>query len=138
MSTEYMLEINPCPHCGRSDSSIQIGISAAGWYFSLNQYPKESGLPTNLQEWVDAFNKGKIIDEYGKQITPEEMIDIITNRSHEHKVDDLFLKRNQCKHGINNLVYPSNEIAPEDDKTYCLCKCGYTKHPMFLTKDAYL
>jgi len=127
MTTEYIIEFNACPHCDRSGSSIQIAISAGGWYFSLNQYPKESGFPTNLQEWIVAFSKGKIVDEYGKQITPEEMIDIITNRNHDHKVDDLFLKQNQCKHGINNLVYPSNEIAPEDDKTYSLYNIGFVK-----------
>lgn len=75
---------------------IHIGKSSAGWRFGLCVYPTENpkykGQEWNeqylekpiesLADWVKLFNtKGNVIvDEYGDEVTVENMVDKITHR----------------------------------------------------------
>lgn len=58
---------------------VHIGKSSAGWYFSLCIYP---GDINGIDDWKKLFNDpdNKIVDEYGENIDPKEMIRIITKR----------------------------------------------------------
>lgn len=78
MGTNYYVEEKePCSCCGRSYEKRHIGKSSAGWVFALRIYPDE-----NINTWDDwqVLLNNKIKDEYGKPISKEEMIDIVTKR----------------------------------------------------------
>ena len=85
MGTNYYLrreEGEPCPHCGRSDKhdDLHIGKSSSGWCFSLNTHPDE-GI-NSLDDWRKQFAApgARIIDEYGRHVTTDEMLSTITER----------------------------------------------------------
>ena len=76
---------------------LHIGKSSAGWRFGLCIYPKENPRFVDdeyyhepyldesidsLDDWIKLFGdpKNKIYDEYDKEISKEEMIDIIAHR----------------------------------------------------------
>lgn len=63
------------------EHSYHIGKSSAGWCFSLHVYP-EHGINT-LADWKLKFALPNYVikDEYGKKISAQEMISIITVRS---------------------------------------------------------
>ncbi len=92
MGTNYYLHRDCCPHCGRGDDRLHIGRSSAGWCFALH-VDHEEGI-NSLDDWkaIWSLPNAKIIDEYGRQHTPEEMLATITERSHprglsRHRVD---------------------------------------------------
>jgi len=91
MGTNYYVEtLPPCECCGRAYENKHIGKSSAGWCFSLHVYPDE-GINT-LEDWQKYF-EGKVIkDEYGRIISQNELMEIITGRSHprglyRHEID---------------------------------------------------
>ena len=77
----YLEEKSPCECCGREYPSLHIGKSSAGWVFSLHVIPGEI---ESLDHWKERWSKEgvRIINEYGNAITPDEMLLVITNRSH--------------------------------------------------------
>ena len=77
MGTNYYLRKNICKCCDRYDE-LHIGKSSAGWNFSLRVHSDE-GLST-LDDWIQEFKKGKIFNEYEREVREEEMISIITER----------------------------------------------------------
>ena len=98
MSTNYYLQTKPaCDHCERGpDRGLHIGKSSQGWRFGLHVYPSGSfegdPAPRDLEEWKLLFTQG-IISEYGEPISPDDMLDIVTNRGggqqflRHHEVD---------------------------------------------------
>ncbi len=70
----------PCKCCGHLVSPLHIGKSSAGWAFALHVIP-EKGV-TTLEDWRRLWSlPGKrILDEYGNEISPKFMEDIITIR----------------------------------------------------------
>lgn len=78
MGTNYYLRENACGHCGRSDDQLHIGKSSAGWCFSLHVIPEE-GL-NSLDDWRIRWTKGRIFDEYGTEVSPDDLIERITER----------------------------------------------------------
>ena len=81
MGTNYYLEPKaPCECCGRSFEQLHIGKSSAGWVFALHVHPDEK--INDLPDWVDKWRAdgARIVDEYGKVITPDEMVSIILAR----------------------------------------------------------
>lgn len=85
MGTNYYLTNNQCDKCGRKEEDLHIGKSSVGWYFSLRIYPDKN--INNLNDWVELFGKDGvvIINEYEDEITPIEMILMITNRGTNFK-----------------------------------------------------
>ncbi len=82
MGTNYYVETDKCPHCGRSDERVHIGKSSAGWCFSLNTHrtPVDDYDIQTLNDWR-SFWEGKIIvDEYGDQVSEKQMLITITER----------------------------------------------------------
>lgn len=109
MGTNYYIEGKPpCPHCGRGyeDERIHIGKSSAGWVFALHAHP-ELGI-NGLNDWKRFWTEKekKIFDEYGRQITPAEMLDIITNRRRDRgpDMDESFYRENHAEPGPNRLA----------------------------------
>ena len=107
MGTNYYFYKNkPCPTCGRNDEPMHIGKSSAGWCFTLHIHPEQAIL--TLSNWVEEWSKkdSLIKDEYDDVISPEEMLDIIENRSHDSPIpkDRKFLNDNYAVPGPNGLL----------------------------------
>lgn len=119
MSTEYYLTIKPnlmeTLH-GKLPETLDIGLSAGGWCFSLCVYPDRGIM--SLTDWYRLFrNRRNIItDEYGVTHTWQQMIDVIVNRSGKsypnnapdrgpyYKTEDFFLTRNHAEYGPNGCL----------------------------------
>jgi hypothetical protein len=78
MGTNYYLREDACQHCGRSDERLHIGKSSAGWCFALHVIPEE-GI-NSLDDWRIRWTKGRIFDEYGTEVSPDDLNDRITHR----------------------------------------------------------
>lgn len=107
MGTNYYWYKNGrCEHCGSFlDEGIHIGKSSSGWYFALHIYPEDH--INTLVDWMGKFFKEKsvIVDEYGREITADEMIDNITNRSSSRSnFDNRWLRENHAHVGLNGLA----------------------------------
>lgn len=69
------------------DGELHIGKRSIGWYFILHIYPEKN--INELIDWVSEFKNGNIFDEYGHQITANEMIEIIINdKIYGKKIDE--------------------------------------------------
>jgi hypothetical protein len=55
---------------------LHIGKSSTGWCFSLHV----TDSIRSLEDWKAKFSEGVILDEYGREHSPEEMLRIITDR----------------------------------------------------------
>lgn len=97
MGTNYYLKSVRCEHCGRGSEDLHIGKSSGGWTFALRIYPADGdGEPNwrardfdadivkieSLDDWRPLFAKYGIIDEYGRDVTVDDMLSTITERSH--------------------------------------------------------
>lgn len=73
MGTNFYLKLK-----GRS-GNLHIGKSSFGWTFGLHCY---DGFVESFKQWKELWNMpgSRIVDEYGKRISVEEMEDIITKR----------------------------------------------------------
>ena len=103
-------------------SSLHIGKSSGGWNFSLHVISQRdsdfdnAGRPLLcLEDWLPVFDTHRIFDEYDREITKEEMLDIIANR---HGVFGEILTLEEARRaggevGINNL------IAHKVDNSFC-------------------
>lgn len=80
MGTNYYLIRETCPHC-HSEERLHIGKSSAGWDFTLRVH--EDG-PKNLEDWIRRFlaNGVKIFDEYGKEVSVQDMLKVILVRGY--------------------------------------------------------
>lgn len=84
MGTNYYFHPGPaCECCGRAPQATHIGKSSAGWNFAVHVLPAQ-GI-NSLDDWRKMFTRpgSYILDEYGTKITEEEMLLIITNRTHK-------------------------------------------------------
>ena len=81
MGTNYYLEERaPCRECGREFERLHIGKSSAGWVFALHVYPDKD--IHDLPDWVALWGHpgARIFDEYGKQVSPDELLLVIVGR----------------------------------------------------------
>lgn len=138
MGMNYYLKTKPCECCNRSDKLKHIGKSSYGWVFSLHVIPDE-GIH-DLCDWIKFFNDDnyQIYDEEDRQITTEDMLDTILNRSSENEWDsrnfiyskfqpyhseEHFHECNQSQRGPNNLLRTKvdyNHCIGHGDGTYDL------------------
>lgn len=113
MGTNYYLHTDK-PHCETCTchGPLHIGKSSAGWCFSLHVIP-ERGL-NNLDDWSSAWSAdGSVIkNEYGEEITREQMMMFITERSfprhdgppYGYSSEAQFHEQNHSQLGPNGLV----------------------------------
>lgn len=94
MGTNFYLE----------EDGTHIGKSSGGWCFSLHIYP-ENGI-NSLEDWKKEWAGKQISDEYGRLLSEEEMLGIITNRNWNSckEKSDAFLRQNHAVRGPNNLL----------------------------------
>lgn len=115
MGTNYYLhKKDACPTCGHQEEPLHIGKSSAGWCFSLAVYV-EDGIH-DLKDWLPLWlaDGACIRDEDGGEVTPEAMLDIITNRANLSPCDwsQERLDKNHAQLGPCNLL--RHRIAPGD------------------------
>jgi hypothetical protein len=105
VSTNYYWHPVACAHCGRGGEPVHIGKSSARWCFALHVIP-ERGLRI-LDDWHACWKTtpGRIVNEYSDQLSIDEMLKVITDRSWPGapmtKKDRV---RNQAVLGPNNLL----------------------------------
>ena len=68
-----------CPHCGSEFDRFHIGKSSCGWVFVMRIYP-EHGI-NNIEDWKKKWKNKKIIDEYGTELSEDELLKIIQCKS---------------------------------------------------------
>ena len=107
MGTNYywMPAGEPCPSCGHdAREELHIGKSSGGWCFSLNTHPEHGIL--DLDDWMDQWKTGSIRDEYGMNIDPHEMHEIITERGRQESPNWTASEyaRNHAMPGPKNLI----------------------------------
>jgi hypothetical protein len=105
MGTNYYLRRDTCPHCGRSAEPLHIGKSSAGWCFSLH-VDADEGI-NGLDDWKALWSapNTKIMDEYGREVSPELMLETITHRTWpKRERSGMFYLENNAEPGPNNLM----------------------------------
>lgn len=114
MGTNYYLKTQVCPHCKRAKDTLHIGKSSAGWCFGLCLHP-DHGV-NSLDDWQKLFNAADsaIEDDYGEELTPDNMLGIITKRGRKdigwsaapmgYESWDAFFARNDAEKGPNGLL----------------------------------
>lgn len=77
--------------------TYHIGKKSYGWRFLLSSYISQH--ITTLDDWIELFKQqdNKIVNEYGEEITPQEMISIILGA-------DLDAEKLE-KHSSSSLLY---------------------------------
>lgn len=115
MGTNYYFEeaTDYCGVCGRYDSvsRLHIGKSSGGWCFAVRLHPEE-GI-NSLDDWKERFKYGAITDEYGRRLSEEEMILMITRRASGQEwegrswfggSEEAFHRSNYSERGPNGLL----------------------------------
>jgi hypothetical protein len=75
VGTNYYHRFNECSCCGRYDER-HIGKSSAGWTFSFQAYQDVN----SFDEWKERLKEGKIVDEYGVELTLEEFVEMVKSK----------------------------------------------------------
>jgi len=104
MGTNYFLDTDVCPTCNCSKGRLHIGKSSAGWCFSLHVDPEE-GI-RELADWQKLWSQpnSRIVDEYSREVTPDQMMLTITSRSWGRSPEPGELVMNDALLGPNNLM----------------------------------
>ena len=108
---------------------LHIGKSSGGWHFSLHiireidMYDNQVDEPIlSLSDWLLIFDTYRIFDEYDKEITKEEMLDIIKNRG-AHS-DTVLTEQEASKCG--GIIGYNNLVASKIDYNHCFGNEGGT------------
>jgi len=103
---------------------IYLGNSRGAWCFALHIYP-EKGI-NNLKD-ILAFIKGKeIIDEYSRQVSINDFINVVTNRSWHNNLAEYDFSRDKWYRTlddflrINNAELGPNNLLRHKIGTYCI------------------
>ena len=99
----YWHEKQPCETCGHAAEPKHIGKSSMGWHFTLHVYP-EDGINT-FEDWQKLYSSGgTILDEYGDNVSPENMTDKISDRRRDDPIKDFDFAGNDAQVGYNNML----------------------------------
>jgi hypothetical protein len=113
MGTNYYLKTAACECCGLHDerNTMHIGKSSGGWCFSLHvgkwlNDSDDEPEAHNLEDWQALWSRDGwvIVDEYGRPVTPKEMLRIITERGRDEPSIGFDYHRNHAQPGPNNLA----------------------------------
>lgn len=83
MGTNFYLETDFCPCCGKPKNKIHLGKSSVGWKFLF----KKSDLIQNYNDFLKVIKQGVIVDEYDENISELEMIKLIQRKQKEKAHD---------------------------------------------------
>jgi hypothetical protein len=84
MGTNYYVMPAPCcPTCGRSDPSIHIGKSSAGWAFLFHGHEDEKLTLTTAKEWFAHLEGREIRDEYGCHVSLDDFKAMVERKKND-------------------------------------------------------
>jgi len=117
MGTNYYVSetIDICPHCNSKIKSenvfgYHIGKSSGGWCFALH-VDVDAGIK-NLEDMNVFLIDKKIIDEYGKSITFEKLLNVIFRIGFRNRNQSEFERHENCVgHGEGPYDYISGEFS---------------------------
>ena len=116
-----------CPECGhthRCKDKVHIGKSSFGRYFTLHSAEFNGTVLDDLESWMKfmkSFPKGYIKDEYGDDVTIEDMKKTITRE--DYKEAEGWLDKVGKSAGYNDVfgekgLVHSNYTTPGKDGLY--------------------
>lgn len=73
MGTNFFLRIDYCPHCNRCKEEIHLGKNSCGWKFLF----RKSKNIRDYKSFCEFCKKGQIFDEYGREISYDDMLEIV-------------------------------------------------------------
>lgn len=73
MGTNYYLKTDFCPCCGKPRKTIHLGRISQGWKFLFHKQPRIF----NYKSFCKIIDTGIIEDEYERQLSKDDLIDII-------------------------------------------------------------
>jgi len=75
MGTNFYFVTPKCEHCGRGDKKKHIGKRSAGWSFTF----QATEYICSYVDWLSFLenNVGKIVDEYGDEMTLQEFTEMV-------------------------------------------------------------
>ena len=83
MGTNFYLETDFCPCCGKPKSKIHLGKASMGWKFLF----RKSDLIQNYNDFCKVIERGVIVDEYDVPISEIEMIGLIQQKQRDKTHD---------------------------------------------------
>lgn len=109
--------------------TYHIGKSSFGWRFLLQIYPKQN--INSLEDWKKLMKDGTIFDEYGEEISQEEMLKKITKKEPSPRLKDksftiMHDETYEVRDGL--IVHPLkwNIVDNSAKETYDLCKGDFS------------
>jgi len=87
MGTNYYLETDFCPCCGTPKLNIHIGKSSCGWKFLFHKQP----CINDFEDVKRIIHRGRLIDEYGSQISTEEFLKMVEVKQQEMEHQGLLI-----------------------------------------------
>jgi hypothetical protein len=73
MGTNYYLQTDFCPCCGKPRQTLHLGKSSHGWKFLFHQQPRIF----DYESFCKVIDTGIIVDEYDNQLSKDDLLDII-------------------------------------------------------------
>lgn len=73
MGTNYYLNTNHCPCCGKARTETHLGKASYGWKFLFHK----TGQVVDYNSFCEFIKTGVIKDEYGRDVNPEELLTLI-------------------------------------------------------------
>ncbi len=86
MGTNFYLETDFCPCCGKPKSKIHLGKASMGWKFLF----RKSDLIQNYNDFCKVIERGVIVDEYERQVSELEMLELIQWKQKEKAHDKAY------------------------------------------------
>lgn len=77
MGTNYYLDLEICPKCGRSQEHLHIGKSSAGWRFLFHLIPKRV---LTVEQWKSLIHPGRVTNEYGDVISEKDFWSMVESK----------------------------------------------------------
>ena len=119
MGTNYYAEVNKCKTCGHAAQRYHIGKASMGWQFSFRGYIDHEEIKiATLENWREFLLRSdvKIYDEYGSEISCEEMFKIFTRKGQNHYD---WIKINQPYYLDNKTEWKDPEGYSFSSKDFC-------------------
>ncbi len=105
MGTNYYHRTNICPHCDRHDKH-HIGKSSGGWTFSFHgekenpEWNSLKGVVASFTDWKERLKEGKIFDEYGKEVSLEDFLQLVEAKRDEKNNHTTYCKIHHAQHAV--------------------------------------
>lgn len=97
MSTNYYIQYRDCACCGAVGKRIHLGKSSIGWTFALRVSPDKgindlndiiSLLKSECTSLKHPSSRGRLIDEYGTEISIDQFVQRVTDRRNEKRITE--------------------------------------------------